>query len=86
VSLPGRVALGVPTRLVTCELVEDVLADTGRKEQRKSLLPARVTVYFVHALALVLFAPPASGDAGRWLDWSGEGSSLICVGWVGERG
>jgi alkylated DNA repair protein (DNA oxidative demethylase) len=32
------------------------------------------------------FAPPASGDAGRWLDWSGEGSSLVCVGWVGERG
>ena len=26
------------------------------------------------------FAPPASGDAGRWLDWSGEGSGLVCVG------
>jgi hypothetical protein len=42
----------VLTRLVTRELVEDVLADTGRKEQRKRLLPARVVVYFVLVLAL----------------------------------
>jgi hypothetical protein len=51
-SLPDRIALGVLTRLVTRELVEEVLADTGRAEQRKRLLPARVTVYFVLALAL----------------------------------
>jgi hypothetical protein len=51
-SLPDRVALGVLTRLITRELVEDVLAETGRREQRKRLLPARVTVYFVLALAL----------------------------------
>jgi transposase IS4-like protein/DDE family transposase len=51
-SLPDKVALGVLTRLVTRELVEDVIAVTGRKEQRKRLLPARVTVYFVLALAL----------------------------------
>ena len=51
-SLPDRIALGVLTRLVTRELVEDVLAETGRREQRKRLLPARVTVYFVLALAL----------------------------------
>jgi hypothetical protein len=51
-SLPDRIALGVLTRLVTRELVEDVLAETGRKEQRKRLLPARVVVYFVLALAL----------------------------------
>jgi hypothetical protein len=51
-SLPDRIALGVLTRLVTRELVEDVLAQTGRKEQRKRLLPARVVVYFVLALAL----------------------------------
>jgi Insertion element 4 transposase N-terminal/Transposase DDE domain len=50
--LPDRIALGVLTRLVTRELVEEVLAETGRKEQRKRLLPARVTVYFVLALAL----------------------------------
>lgn len=51
-SLPDRIAIGVLTRLVTRELVDDVLADTGRAEQRKRLLPARVVVYFVLALAL----------------------------------
>ena len=51
-SLPDRVALGVLTRLVTRELVDDVLARTGRREQRKRLLPARVVVYFTLALAL----------------------------------
>ena len=51
-SLPDKIALGVLTRLVTRDLVEDVLAETGRKEQRKRLLPARVVVYFVLALAL----------------------------------
>ena len=51
-SLPDRIALGVLTRLITRELVDDVLALTGRREQRKRLLPARVTVYFVLALAL----------------------------------
>jgi hypothetical protein len=51
-SLPDRIALGVLTRLITRELVDDVLASTGRKEQRKRLLPARVVVYFVLALAL----------------------------------
>jgi Insertion element 4 transposase N-terminal/Transposase DDE domain len=51
-SLPDRIALGVLTRLITRELVDDVLAGTGRAEQRKRLLPARVVVYFVLALAL----------------------------------
>jgi len=51
-SLPDRIALGVLTRLITRELVEDVLAETGRREQRKRLLPARAVVYFVLALAL----------------------------------
>jgi hypothetical protein len=51
-SLPDRIALGVLTRLVTRELVDDVLASTGRKEERRRLLPARAVVYFVLALAL----------------------------------
>jgi Insertion element 4 transposase N-terminal/Transposase DDE domain len=51
-SLPDRIALGVLTRLFTRELVDDVLAETGRREERKRLLPARVVVYFVLALAL----------------------------------
>lgn len=51
-SLPDKIALGVLTRLVTRELVDDVLVSTRRKEQRKRLLPARVVVYFVMAMAL----------------------------------
>ena len=51
-SLPDKIALGVLTRLVTRELVDDVIRETGRGEQRKRLLPARVVVYFVLALAL----------------------------------
>jgi Insertion element 4 transposase N-terminal len=51
-SLPDMISLGVLTRVITRELVEEVLAETGRKEQRKRLLPARVTVYFVLALTL----------------------------------
>jgi hypothetical protein len=51
-TLPDKIALGVLTRLVTRELVDDVLARAGRTEERKRLLPARVTVYFVLALAL----------------------------------
>jgi Insertion element 4 transposase N-terminal/Transposase DDE domain len=51
-SLPDRIALGVLTRLITRELVDDVLAGTGREERRKRLLPARAVVYFVLALAL----------------------------------
>ena len=51
-SLPDKIALGVLTRLITRELVDDVITGTGRREQRKRLLPARVVVYFVLALAL----------------------------------
>lgn len=51
-SLPDKIALGVLTRLITRELVDDVITATRRGEQRKRLLPARVVVYFVLALAL----------------------------------
>jgi hypothetical protein len=49
-SLPDRIALGVLTRLITRELVDDVLTETRRTELRKRLLPARVVVYFTLAL------------------------------------
>ncbi len=51
-SLPDKIALGVLTSLFTRELVDGVLAETGRGEERKRLLPARVVVYFVLAMAL----------------------------------
>jgi Insertion element 4 transposase N-terminal len=69
-SLPDRIALGVLTRLVTRELVEDVLAATARKEQRRRLLLARVTVYFV--LALALFTAIRMGrSCGSWWAFPG---------------
>ena len=58
-SLPDRIALGVLIRVVTRELVEDVLTETGRREHRRRLLPARATVYFTLALAL-FYAAAAS--------------------------
>lgn len=45
-------ALGVLTRLVPRELVDEVLIETGRQERRVRLLPARMVVYYVMALAL----------------------------------
>lgn len=56
-SLTDAIGIGTLTRLVPRELVDEVIVSEGRKEIRKSKLPARVMVYFV--MAMVLF----SGDA-----------------------
>jgi hypothetical protein len=50
--ITDRIALGALTRTFPPELVDRVVAQTGRAEQRRRLLPARVVVYFVLALAL----------------------------------
>ncbi|WP_155240421.1 transposase domain-containing protein [Nocardia seriolae] len=50
--LTDRVGLRVSTRVVERDLVDEVLIDTGRVEQRRRLMPARVVVYFVSALTL----------------------------------
>jgi Insertion element 4 transposase N-terminal len=52
--LPDRIAIGVLTRTFPPELVDRVIARTGRAEQRQRLLPARVVVYYT--LAMCLFA------------------------------
>lgn len=52
VFAPGH--LGELTRLIPFEMVDEVLAATGRVQQRLRLLPARVVVYLV--LAGCLFA------------------------------
>lgn len=57
---PGH--LGELTQYVPFELVEDVLDQTRRVQQRLRLLPSRVGVYFV--LALTLF--PSLGYARVW--------------------
>ncbi|MFC9432070.1 transposase domain-containing protein [Streptomyces sp. NPDC056987] len=43
--LSDRVAVGVLTQAFPRSLVDDVLAETGRVQQRNRLLPARLVVY-----------------------------------------
>ena len=50
--LSDHISIGVLTRVFPPELVDKVVADTGRTEQRQRLLPARVVVYYVLGLAL----------------------------------
>ena len=50
--LSDHISIGVLTRVFPPELVDRVVADTGRTEQRHRLLPARVVMYYVLGLAL----------------------------------
>jgi Insertion element 4 transposase N-terminal/Transposase DDE domain len=50
--LTDRVGIGVLTRSFPPALVDEVVAGAGRTEQRSRLLPARLVVYYVIALAL----------------------------------
>jgi hypothetical protein len=63
--LTDRIGLGVLTSLVHRDLIDEVLADTGRTERRRRLLPARVVVYFV--LAMTLFFDDAYEEVMRKL-------------------
>ena len=47
------VRLGVLTEWVTADLVDEVLAECGTRDQRPGALPARFMVYYVLALALL---------------------------------
>ncbi|MBB5800613.1 hypothetical protein F4560_000381 [Saccharothrix ecbatanensis] len=46
------ISIGVLARVFDRDLVDEVLAETGRRERRSRLLPARVVVYYVLALCL----------------------------------
>lgn len=59
------ISIGVLTRIFHRDLVDEVLAVTGRREQRSRLLPARVVVYYV--LALCLFFEDAYEEVMRKL-------------------
>jgi hypothetical protein len=50
--LADYLILGVISRIYRRDLVDEVIAETRRKEQRNRLLPARLVVYYVIALAL----------------------------------
>ena len=50
--LSDHISIGVLTRVFPPELVDAVIAEAGRGEQRSRLLPARVVVYYVLGLGL----------------------------------
>ena len=50
--LSDHISIGVLTRTYPPELVDRVVAETGRTEARHRLLPARVVVYYVMAMTL----------------------------------
>jgi hypothetical protein len=63
--LTDHVSIGVLTRVFPPELVDGVVAEAGRREQRHRLLPARLVVYYV--LALALFADASYEEVMRQL-------------------
>src|SRR5690625_7155922 len=50
--LSDLVSVGVLTRVFPPDLVDEVIAQTGRTEQRHRALPARVMAYFSIGMAL----------------------------------
>jgi len=76
--LTDRISVGVLTRVVPRDLIDEVIAESGRKEKRSRLLPAHVVVYYV--LALALYFGEAYDEVMRRLvgglrflrNWSGE--------------
>src|SRR5690348_10975042 len=75
VGLSDQVRLGALTRWVTPELVDEAVAECGRRDKRPGALPAGMMVYFVLGLALfhqdsyddvaenLVSAIPGMGDA-----------------------
>jgi hypothetical protein len=63
--LSDRIAIGVLTRAFPASVVDGVLEQTGRVQQRSRLLPARVVVYFV--LAMCLFSGQGYEEVARLL-------------------
>jgi Insertion element 4 transposase N-terminal/Transposase DDE domain len=63
--LSDRIAIGVLTSTYPPELVDRVVAESGRTQQRRRLLPARVVVWLV--LAMALFSGQAYEEVARLL-------------------
>jgi hypothetical protein len=63
--ISDQVSLGVLTATVPAEMVDAILAETGRQSQRQRQLPARLVVYYVMALAL--YAQDSYGEVLRCL-------------------
>jgi len=63
--LSDHISIGVLTRVFPPDVVDRVVAEAGRVERRQRLLPARVVVYYV--LALALFADSSYEEVMRQL-------------------
>ena len=63
--LTDHISIGVLTRVFPPELVDGVVAEAERRERRQRLMPARVVVYYV--LALALFADASYEEVMRQL-------------------
>jgi Insertion element 4 transposase N-terminal/Transposase DDE domain len=79
--ISDHVTLGVLTTTIPADLVDAVLAETGRQSQRHRQLPARLVVYYV--LALALYAQASYGEVlrcllegVRWLQLGGVDPAL----------
>jgi Insertion element 4 transposase N-terminal/Transposase DDE domain len=80
--LPGRVAVGVLTKVFPPSLVDEVVAAAGVGEQRIRVLPARLVVYY--NLAMIVFFQSSYGQV--WtrlvdgLDWAKSLRMRMAVG------
>jgi hypothetical protein len=63
--LTDHISIGVLTRVFPPDVVDSVVAEAGRRERRQRLLPARVVVYYV--LAMALFADSSYEEVMRQL-------------------
>jgi hypothetical protein len=63
--LSDHISIGVLTRVFPPELVDAVVEATGRSGQRQRLMPARVTTYYV--LAMALFSQASYEEVMRFL-------------------
>ena len=71
IGLADEVRLGLLTEWVSAELVDEVLAECGTRDQRPGALPARFMVYYV--LALALFQQDSYDDVAENLAGALEG-------------
>src|ERR1035437_4030115 len=80
--LPGRIAVGVLTKVFPVDLVDEVVAAAGVREQRIRVLPARLVVYY--NLAMIVFFQSSYGQV--WtqlvggLDWAKSFRVRVAVG------
>src|ERR1700722_6228034 len=81
--LSDHISIGVLTRVFPPDVVDRVVAEAGGVEQRRRLLPARVVVCYV--LALALFADSSYEEVMRQLVEGLAGVSGWRQTWEGPR-